>query len=401
MKKLFAMLAVILVMIGCQKEEIEKPDLGARALSNRITPYEAIDFAINALYDDVTRGYNAPRATVSVYGTEQTRSGESVDSMFYFVNFENNGGYAIVSTDRRAGDVIAFSRSGNVDPDSIEDGSAMDMVMTLAGDHYLDEVDPDDVRDSIVPIVPNDYLDYPKVVSVGDWTTYNEQSPLVEMEWHQGPPFNYRSPFIEGEQAPAGCLTIALAHIMSYYQYPESHNGIDFRWGLLLQTNPFVTMTEDYMNHMAEFIADIGQTIEIDYGKRYSKANMSQAKAAAEDMGYYASPISTALVPKQPIHIYCVGAKEQGSQNVDENGEPIGHAFVVDGYITERRATTYIDYDITLSNYYYYDTYESRCHLHCNWGMGLDPAPEYCIYEVIQPSGYNEYYDFSNFYMYN
>lgn len=400
MKKILIALAICAVFVGCQKEEVEKSNLGVRALSNRITPYEAIDFAVDAVYNDATRGYDAPRATVSVYGMEQTRSGESVDSMFYFVNFENNGGYAIVSTDRRAGDVVAFSRSGNVDPDSIEDGSAMDMVMTLAGDHYLDEVNPGDVTDSIVPIVPNDYLDYPKVVSVGDWTTQYEQTPLVEMEWHQGPPFNYQSPYVNGVQAPAGCLTIALAHIMSYYQYPESHNDIDYRWGLLLQTDPFVTMTEDYMNHMAEFIADIGQTIGIEYTEELGKAYMTQAKAAAEEMGYYASSISSTLVPKQPIHMYCVGAKEQGTQNVDENGEKIGHAFVVDGYRTERRATTYIDYDITLSNYYYYDTYESRCYLHCNWGMGLDPAPEYCIYEVIQPSGHNQYYDFENFYMY-
>ncbi len=401
MKKLFAMLAVILVMIGCQKEEIEKPDLGARALSNRITPYEAIDFAINALYDDVTRGYNAPRATVSVYGIEQTRSGESVDSMFYFVNFENNGGYAIVSTDRRAGDVIAFSRSGNVDPDSIEDGSAMDLVMTLAGSRYLEILPPDGGNDSLTPIIPEDYLDYPKITLVTDWTENGSAGPYVEMEWHQGPPFNYRSPFIAGEQAPAGCLTIALAHIMSYYQYPESHNDIDYRWGLLLQTNPFVTMTDDYQSHMAEFIADIGQTIGIDYGKTYSKASMSQAKAAAEEMGYYASPISYTKVPKNPSYIYCVGAVEQGTQNVDENGEPIGHAFVVDGYISEQREVTYMDYDINMASFYFYKVDEFRCYLHCNWGMGLAPAPEYCIYEVIQPSGYNEYYDFSNFYMYH
>lgn len=401
MKKLFVLLAICSLVVGCQKEEVEKPNLGAKALSNRISPYEAIDFAIDVLYDDATRGYNAPRATVSIYGTEQTRSGESVDSMFYFVNFENNGGYAIVSTDRRAGDVVAFSRSGNIDPNSIEDGSVMDMVMTLAGDHYLDEVNPDDVRDSIVPIVPNDYLDYPKVVGVGNWTPYYEQTPRIEMEWHQMAPFNRNSPYVGGVQAPAGCLTIALAHIMSYYQYPDTHNDLDYRWGLLLQTNPFVTMTEDYMNHMAEFIADIGQTIGIRYGSQISYAYMSEVKAAAEDMGYYASPVSETLVPKQPTHIYCVGAKEQGVEKEDANGNKIGHAFVVDGYRSERRATTYIDYDITMSNYYYYNTYESRCFLHCNWGMGLDPAPEYCIYEVIQPSGYNEYYDFENFYMYN
>lgn len=395
MKKLYFVLVICLLAVSCQREDVEKPNLGARALSNRITPYEAIDFAIDAVYDDATRGYNAPRATVSVYGTEQTRSGESVDTMFYFVNFENNGGYAIVSTDRRAGDVVAFSRSGNIDPDSIEEGSAMDMIMTLAGDHYLDEVDPDDVRDSIVPIVPNDYLDYPKVVSVGNWEENGSAGPFVEMSWNQYYPYNSRCFTVNGQPAPAGCTAIALAHIMSYYQYPESHNNIDYRWGLLLQTNPFVTMTEDYINHIGEVIADIGATIGVRYStieEGRSWAYPSDIKIAAEEFGFYASPVSQATFYPQDINafkLFCV-------TGTNSNGE--SHTFVADGFIRERQSTTYIDYDMNLQDYYYYNTYSYRIYAHCNWGFG-ETAPEYCISSLIQPTGKLALYDFYHFYI--
>ena len=392
MKKLYFVLVICLLAVSCQREDVEKPNLGARALSNRITPYEAIDFAIDAVYDDATRGYNAPRATVSVYGTEQTRSGESVDTMFYFVNFENNGGYAIVSTDRRAGDVVAFSRSGNIDPDSIEEGSAMDMVMSLAEFHYWEIIEP---TDSLTPIIPEDYLDYPKVVGVSNWDQIGSAGPYVEMSWNQSYPYNSRCFTVNGQPAPAGCTAIALAHIMSYYQYPESHNNIDYRWGLLLQTNPFVTMTEDYINHIGEVIADIGATIGVRYStieEGRSWAYPNDIKIAAEEFGFYASPVSQATFYPQEINankLYCV---------TGTNTENNSHTFVADGFIREMQTTTYIDYDVNLQSYYYYYDYSYRVFVHCNWGLG-ETAPEYCISSLIQPTGQLALYNFYHFYI--
>jgi hypothetical protein len=62
-------------------------------------------------------------------------------------------------------------------------------------------------------------------------------TPLVPVEWGQRAPFNdnlINSKCASGKNL-AGCVAVAVAHIMSYWKYPSSINGHSFNWTELNQ----------------------------------------------------------------------------------------------------------------------------------------------------------------------
>lgn len=59
---------------------------------------------------------------------------------------------------------------------------------------------------------------------------------MLTTQWHQGAPFKLRFPITASWTiwAPAGCVTIAVAQIMNYHQFPRNYCD----WSLVNQYNP-------------------------------------------------------------------------------------------------------------------------------------------------------------------
>jgi len=53
-----------------------------------------------------------------------------------------------------------------------------------------------------------------------------EASHLIKTQWHQHYPFNKALPMVNGQRVVVGCVNIALAQLMYYYQHPLHGNGV-------------------------------------------------------------------------------------------------------------------------------------------------------------------------------
>ena len=78
------------------------------------------------------------------------------------------------------------------------------------------------------------------ILPFGPWETFSRIGPLLLVEWHQDRPFNELVRFrncSEGS-SPAGCVAVATAQIMAFWEHPEYIGRYRMNWGLL---NTFTT----------------------------------------------------------------------------------------------------------------------------------------------------------------
>lgn len=301
-----------------------------------------------------------PKATRSVDGNEP---------FFYIVNFED-GGYAVVSSDKRATCIYAVSDEGRFDPEA-NDG--VKLFMSLAENCLSGEVFNRDslnhpiegpTFDGDNPFLRDDNM----IINVGGEeqqlkvsTTTTEPFYLLETEWGQDFPYNLECYTDKGERAVTGCVATALAQIMAYHKQPQQYNGHQYYWDRM----PFNVFDYDYSSEaysVAYLMNDIGNAVSMKYGTDLSTAYSSKCKEALKKFGYTSTDlvkfnqdgITTSLDLKRPVYI-------SGS----EPGASLGHAWVIDGYFYVRYDLSYYSADgrsligsDTEMNYYF----------HMNWG---------------------------------
>jgi len=258
---------------------------------------------------------------------------EVPDTLIYVVNFADSLGFAIISADTRIDDpLIGFSGSGSL-KDSI-DNPGMAIFLEHLEDYMLssiieaerqkdsliaealakldDEAGTKSIlptitislvrepRDKIGPLVPvewgQDFGSAPQI--------YSER--LVPVEWGQDKPFNdnLKNPFFliqpyvpfsvpSCEKSKAGCVAVAISHIMSHWKYPASINGYSFNWNVLNQYKkggdfpPASVSTA--RSQVANLMQQIGKGVDMDYGCDESGSNIEKALSFLRKQGFITS----------------------------------------------------------------------------------------------------------------
>ncbi len=246
MKKLILCGSLFLLGVACSNyEELPTPDVPAAvtveadqsAEPYRVTVDEALAHADRALSrGDKTRSLARRVKSYDYYVAKPaTRSlGDTIEVAFHLINYEDNGGFAMIAADERATPVYAYSDSGQLLPEDFVNNPGLAIYEQIAIEGYQAEIasyTPTDFEP--IPIIP--YYPAPGVlVTLPDGTCYIESvindyskrvSPLLNTKWSQGYPYNY---LCGGEVA--GCGPIAIAQIFTYHRHPISYNGYVFDW---------------------------------------------------------------------------------------------------------------------------------------------------------------------------
>ncbi|MBQ4379771.1 MAG: C10 family peptidase [Bacteroidaceae bacterium] len=170
--------------------------------------------------------------------------------------------------------------------------------------------------------------------------------PLVKTEWSQRSPYNDMCPVDSkyNETTLAGCVAIAMAQVMNYWQWPIHGIGKNsYRWtdakdkGKTLSANfgdtyyRWEDMESDPVA-VSTFVYHCGVAVYMDYSTGFSGSSEYYAKSALESNFGYSEDIQM-----RPRNLY---TDEQWAallkENLD-NGWPIiyssgVHTYVVDGY---------------------------------------------------------------------
>ncbi len=302
---------------------------------------ERLSGVIEDLYGPsaITRSGGRSFTSVIPVSPAATRSPDNPAPLAYIVNFDDNSGFALVSTDPCSDDIIAVSNRGNLDPDRLDrvyatvvseyeemiqvggDGGVIDDMEDdpediLYGDEHLErfpldtgpfeepfisyDADGDDDDDSLFLYVmlsdylysitvQRDHLDNLHMVGGGggggtggspEWGNWRREGgvrPLIRTKWHQDEPYNNNCPVMsDGDQAPTGCVTVAVGQIAAYYRKPAREN-----WNVMsdfgVYVNRVYNIPPEHIGIIASYMHYLAVHMRADFGPEDSSIATSRA----------------------------------------------------------------------------------------------------------------------------
>ena len=384
MRKILFVMVAALAFVACEKDfqpTTEMVDLENVVQSNKVSLNQALVYAENSINGIGTSTRSTTRKVKSTeifVAKPSTRSAESEEVSFYLINYENNEGFAMISTDSRTTPIYAYSDEGNINPADFENNPGLKIFLEGAILNYEDEIANCSTYalGDRLPIELPDTLDDPRPIYVDGIFCYVKTDTtrmfvdkLLTTAWHQDWPYNF---YCDGTDA-VGCGPTALAQIMAHHRYPASHQ--DSQFGLvtydwdLMRSNIRTEIghdPDDATEAIAILMRQIGRAANADYGLE-TYTNEVGIRNALTAFGYTSSnpsDLSFSIMKSEvdanrPIYI-------TGHKPVDGKG----HAWVIDGYDFTERAIKYYHSEPPY-NLYKRDVSTTK-YFHCNWGNLVD-----------------------------
>ena len=241
--------------------------------------------------------------------------------------------------------------------------------------------------------------------------TVEPVAPLIKTQWGQGAPFNSKCPSNGKQTAMAGCVPVALAQVLNYYQsdhkgtgelyyahteseteYNINYADVSYDWNNMLNTYESGNYSQEQADAVAKLMLECGVASKAEYGYEATSANTpfvalnkyygfdcTYLKRGVSDSGMESYELPTAKWIKAIQDELTAGRPIIYSAN-DFRGDiayliPVQkHCFIIDG----------IDAD----NY-----------VHCNWGWaGLDDG--YYDIAMLRPS-HTQFIGYGDGFIYN
>lgn len=314
--------------------------------------------------------------TKNIYSIDEIKNGLGANSM-YIVNYEE-GGYLILSADKRTIPVLAFSvnNSFEVDENQYPPGlkswmsDSKKQIETLQLSNTKQSPHERVFWDKVLELLVSEtgQLKAPPPPDCYDHLEIFTEGPLGVPRWYQRGAFNDDLPYMTCDgsswQVDAGCVPVAISAVMRYHEYPTSYN-----WSLMPLT--YGTSTS------AAFMADIHDAINYeDNDQPEYKCTGTYAYASVID-DVFKDQFNYSSATKASYNYATVTSNISNDRPVILTGNDgdIGHAWVCDGF---RRYM-----------YYYADcSMVESLHLHMVWGWGSTHVGYYA-FDNFNPGTYS------------
>ena len=278
---------------------------------------------------------------------------------YYVFNVSNGEGFVVVAGDDRVKPVLAYSTTGQYDPEDVAEGFAYKLGVFQEEIQY--------VRDHQLSATFDIVNEWKSVTASGRLRQGREArrvvGPLCQTIWNQNYPYSSQCPEDEegsGGHVYAGCVATAMGQVMKFHDYPERGSGshtyypsgytqqtanfgqTDYHFELMPLSLDSTSTEEDYF-YIAQFLHHCGIAVDMQYSGHGSGAYSQDVPPAlrsyfgytCEDgemlgfwgFNFYTNEQWTQMLKNggldEHLPLYYSGA--------DDNGAG-GHAFVCDGY---------------------------------------------------------------------
>ena len=287
------------------------------------------------------------------------------EPVLHIFNFENNEGFAVMGGDKRGAPMLALTESGEFTPGATIDNPGMSMSLARAeavNRQMIIEAGSDTVYTS------NGLI---SIAIVTDSVTVNKHGQC-QVNWGQRYPFNQFCPpyYLGNSNYPTGCVTTAVAQLMSIHKYPASYGGCVFDWDAMI-LNP-------YNNGVGFLMQLLGNSdnLDIDYGYDGSSGTIEDVPVALHNFGYThpgvyddynINTIISNITIGLPVIIRGEGAyyTTYPDPNVPQEITSGGHAWLGDGCVVIYRTTCIYNH---ITNQYSVIGPVASLYVHCNFG---------------------------------
>lgn len=399
MKKVFLHFALLLLISSCslREDSIVVSTNDSDPVENKILN-EAINLR-SSLFGNTTKSLQG----ISVTELRPRTKSSSISS--YVVNYQNEGGYAVITTDGEDITTVAITSGGYLNPTFLQD--AIDNVENTTftynegvaespqdfeyGDEYIQPypMDPlpyeEDLINNTEPL-PNDHpsirfiaetlvsmenlpedamyetvnntMAHVDTSFISLWAPIEGVAPLIKTKWGQRGVYQQSCPIMSnGERALVGCVAIAVGQTVAYL----APTHINYDWDRLVNIgNKDDVYAENESADDKELVADylryIADGVHTNYGVSGSGANIPNTTnfyideirlsnvTIYNDNGSFTFQEQMKLRLKRHLPINVFAGFTEGN-----------HAFIIDGYIEQVK---YVNRNLSLM----------RNVFHINWG---------------------------------
>lgn len=337
MKKIIIIVLVLILGFSCsKKDEIENQNFPNQ--ENFVSMDMIVDIAYNIEFPNIESGASLKSSyskTKEVKKIEEVRNENEVTA-FYVVNY-NEGGFLLLSADLRTAPIIGFSETGsfNMDEANMPDGLKF---WIKDAKKQIFEIQKSDikasekekiawklVKESLINEVSS--LKNLPIDECYEHTEVVTKGPLcTSSAWGQEYGFYNSLPEItcnELERHPyAGCVPIAMAQIMDYYEYPNSWNWTNIPT-YTTTTSSFIADLHDAINNMYPGYPDYRCDGTYVYGSMV-------APVLKNTFGYTSASYSSYNYRTVESNLYYNKPVLLAANDPDEGG----HMWLCDGYKT-------------------------------------------------------------------
>lgn len=316
------------------------------------------------------------------------------DTALYIVNFGASEGYAIISGDKRIPELLAASDKGEIDVSREKSVNGLDVFLSrlpifceLSILEYEQELDSlenllngslrggwQGVRNKPKRKTKKQFVD-----EYTEWSDVDNTPNLVPVRWGQGYPYNNEAPLIAEKRAATGCVSVALAQLLSYHRHPSTWQDLVLDWELLTKENKTWSEVDEFNTVVAKLMRKVGDRLGNSWGAEETSAPTSRIPEILKELGYkeYSSYIEydkdktiSSIAQRKPVVLS--GSAEHYTYergwwifSKTYDGYRKGHAWIADGLLNQERVRTVrrIATGEIVSTHR-----ETRTLIHCNWG---------------------------------
>ena len=298
---------------------------------------------------------------------------------YYVFNVSNGEGFVIVAGDDRVKPILAYSTTGQFDPQNVSEG----FQFTLDG--FREEIQY--VREHNLSATPD---------IVAEWRSVNEKGslnrgqqtrvvvgPLCQTIWNQNFPWNSQCPEDpdgSGGHVYAGCVATAMGQVMKFWNWPaqgtgshsyhpqgyaqQSANFGETEYHFELMPNALdSTSTEEEYFYIAQFLHHLGISVDMQYSGNGSGAYSESVPMSLRNYFFYTCD----------DHVTNYGSWFPGWGYTNEQWIQM----LKDGGLDENLPLYYSGQDDSGAGGHAYvcDGYDENDYFHFNWGWsGRDDA---------------------------
>lgn len=374
--------------------KVEKKELRKTHTHQHRTYEEALIIAKNAagMLDNNSNTRSNKSRTININSVQyivnpsNSRSTESCDTLMYVFNYEDNSGFAIISANRATEELIAVTEQGSYDAGKSSGNKGFDLYMDMAK-FYVNNA-----KNNETTVMPDTICELIKEESNRILYSYG---PYINVRWGQDYPYNQFCITNTNDTIKAGCLTTALAQIISYYEYPTAltinYDGassvLPLNWDIIKEHYSSDQCNCSEHLTIGKMFRQLGYELWIDYKNGYSGNSGAYIDDALSILGYtygnrqsYNKDVVEASLSEGKV-IYITGY-------LSSTGE--GHAWIIDGF--KKVETTIIEYSrnsVTgVLTEQWRETSQSYYN-HFNWGWNGD-SNGYYLCNVFDVRRYSE-----------
>jgi len=222
---------------------------------------------------------------------------------YYVFNVSNGEGFVIIAGDDCVKPVLAYSTTGQYDPNHVSEG----FQFTLDG--FREEIQY--VREHNLAATPDIVAEWKSLAENGSLNRNGQTrivvGPLCQTIWHQNYPYNSQCPADttgSGGHVYAGCVATAMGQVLKFWEWPNVGTGT-YSYnpdGYETQTANFgeteyhfelmplaldSTSTEDEIYYVAQLLHHLGISVDMQYSGNGSGAYSQDVPSALRDYFRY------------------------------------------------------------------------------------------------------------------